>query len=99
KGTEQFLLVRDRTRWNADVRDRGLYTDLAAILRSQALPSITTFCVRQFPEPADTQKQSFLKNQIMELASAEDLCVNEPSLVTALRTYVQFKYGPCGAKR
>ena len=98
KGTKQFLLVRDKSRWNADVRDPALYTDLAAVIRSQALPSITTFCIRQFPQPPDNQKNSALKNQIIESASAVKLCVNEPSLVTTLTTYIEFTDGPCSTK-
>ena len=98
KGTKQFLLVRDLTRWNADVRDLALYTDLASVIRSQALPSITTFCIRQFPQPPDNQKNSALKNQIIESASAVKLCVNEPSLVTTLTTYIELTDGPCNTK-
>ncbi len=98
KGTEEFLLIRDKARWNADGGDYAWYAELAALIRSQPLPSITTFNIRQYPEPIHTQGNATREDRIFELASAAKLCVNKHSLVTALSTYVELTQGPCRTK-
>lgn len=95
KGTEQFFVVRDRARWNANYQEPMFYSDVAKVLRSQPLLSLTTFNIRQFPEGPSDQKNSALENQIVQLAFASKLCVKEPRLVTFSSTYINLTDGPC----
>ena len=95
KGPEQFLLLRDRVRWNSDFADPALYADLAAAFQLWQLPNITMFWTSQVPEPVSIDTETTMASRAIELASAANLCVNKLSPVGSLSTYIEFADGPC----
>ncbi len=90
KGPAQFLVVRDNGRWRADLEDPVFYGDLASILRSQQLPSLTTFSIRPEWEPITTSA-----GRIGELAAGANLCLKERSVVNNVHAYAELTGGPC----
>jgi hypothetical protein len=95
KGGREFLLVRDRARWNADFGEAAFYADLAGAFRLAPLGSIATFCIRQVPEPGGVQTEANLAQQILELASTAGLCVKKISPVGGVSTFIEFSRDPC----
>ena len=97
KAPQQFLIVWDRGRWNADLQDSAFYHDLAAVMRSQGLTSVATFTIHDQSVPIATKSDSALENRINELAAAAGLCVNKPGVVNLDNTYIEITDGPCGS--
>ncbi|MBI4472348.1 MAG: hypothetical protein HY646_06745 [Acidobacteria bacterium] len=96
RGTDQFILVRDKGRWTADLQDSAFYGDLAAVIHSERLPSITTFHVPQFPESVNDHTDSTFPNRISELASAANLCVKKQDFMGgSWGTYNELTSGQC----
>jgi hypothetical protein len=95
KGDREFLLVRDRARWNTDFAEASFYADLAGGFRLAPLRSIATFCIRQTPQPGGIETETKLARQVLELASAAGLCVKKISPVVGVSTYIEFAGDPC----
>jgi hypothetical protein len=98
KGGREFLLVRDRARWNTDFQEAAFYTDLAGAFRVAPLGSIATFCIRQTPQPDAIQTEVKLAQQVLELASNAGLCVKKISPVGGVSTYIEFAGDPCAGE-
>jgi hypothetical protein len=97
KGTQQVLVVWDRSRWSVDLRDSAFYRDLAAVMRAQELRSIETFTIHDRSVPTMAESNSAIESRIKGLATAAGLCVNKPGFVTTDNAYVEFTDGPCGS--
>jgi hypothetical protein len=96
KGTDEFLVFRDKRPWNADFEDPALYNELAAVLESQTLPSITTFCVRGTEKTPGVHTESAFENQILQHASSANLCMKNLELLDCgLSEFVELTSGNC----
>lgn len=92
KGKRHFLVVRDWSRWNADLADPALYADLASCMRSQPLPSLTIFHVSEEPR-ATNETDASIANRVGKLASDADLSATKLSILGNLSTYAELVPG------
>ena len=94
RGKTGMLLFRDKTRWNLDFSDPAVYRDFAKCLRSESLPSLTVYAVRQTVTPGPVEQEFKLAKQILSLASAESLCVKKLVTQQAM-VFGEFRTGQC----
>jgi hypothetical protein len=95
RGSRQTLVFRDKDRRNLDFSDPALYRDLAACLRSQALPSVTFFCLKQQPVPAsNTAQMADFRKQVADLSASQGLCVQTLEVVDNI-VYAEFRGRGC----
>jgi hypothetical protein len=96
RGARHMLLFRDKDRWLIDPLDAGLYEDLAAFMRTKALPSITLFRVAQEQGAREAAELRADRKQIGELATASGLCVDKLDLHD-YDVYMEVRPGVCDA--
>ncbi len=94
RGNNRMLLFRDKTRWNLDFSEPALYRDFAKCIRSESLPSLTAYAVRQAVMPGSVEQESQVAKQIISRASAESLCVRKLVTQQAM-VFGEFKIGEC----
>jgi hypothetical protein len=76
RGNQQMFVFREKGGWLLDGRDRTLYANLAACLRSRGLPDIVVFRLGQDdPSPWDARELRAYRKTVGELSSANGLCV------------------------
>jgi hypothetical protein len=97
RGTENFVLLRDPSRWNLDFAEQALYNDLAKCIRAQQLPSLTVYYTRQQDEAVTIQKEQALANLVLTLAARESLCVSKLR-VEGVAVSAEFKPGQCDTR-
>lgn len=86
---QKMLLLRDKTRWNLDFLDPGLFRDLATSLRTTRLPTLAVFCIHQVPGSQTPEQQEMFQRNVFALASAEHLQVRR-FLQDGLNVYAEF---------
>jgi hypothetical protein len=78
QGEQDLLVVRDLTRWSADLSDPRLYRDLRRLLERTDLPSIDLFYLRQDAHllpPTPTDERAQVAQSIVLAAHSADVHV------------------------
>jgi len=94
RGKSRMMLLRDKMRWNLDFSEPALYRDFARCIRSDALPSLTTYAVRPAVAQDSVEQESKIAKQIISMASAESLCVKKMVIQQDI-FFSEFKTGQC----
>ncbi len=98
-GTKSLVLFRDRTRWNLDFTDPGVYQDIGRSLRSGIARSVTVFCTSQFGLEVPGGEQAF-RIQMAQLAAKQNLRIEKVVFdhANVFATFVERLPGDAGAE-
>jgi hypothetical protein len=94
KGASSFMVLRDRSRWNADPLDRALYEDLSRFLAMGVTKSLTAFSVRQDEVIAANADDASVAQRILDSSAAAGLCVNG-LWATPVNAFFGLRQGAC----
>jgi 4-amino-4-deoxy-L-arabinose transferase-like glycosyltransferase len=93
-----MMLLRQKDRWNLDLRDPQLYAEMARGMQTWHLPSMTIFCLAQAAPKARTGAQvAAYRARAAELSANQGLCIQTLDLDN-YDVYAEFRAaGACTA--
>lgn len=75
-GNKKLVLFRDRVRWNLDLTDPMVYSDISRSLRSGGTTSVTVYCVSQFGKEVPGGEDAF-RIQMAQLAAKQNMRIEK----------------------
>jgi len=94
RGPEQMLVFRDKTEWNLEPDDAGVYGKLAQCLRALKIRDLSVFSARQTPPKPPFADVKLMKRTIVTLASGSAVCVQRMT-VNQVGWYATFRPANC----
>jgi hypothetical protein len=80
KGSRQMLVLRDRSKWNAQPNDSAVYSKLGIFLRMRQTAEVSVFSARAIDPLGRFADVAAERRAIVTLASWEGMCVQRPTV-------------------
>ncbi|HEX4277793.1 MAG TPA: hypothetical protein VHZ74_20705, partial [Bryobacteraceae bacterium] len=94
RGSDQMYVFRDTAEWNADPDNATVYAKLAASLRTENIPDLSVFAVRQTPPKAPFTDLRAVQRDVLIMASESSICMQKITL-DAVGWYATFRQSGC----